>query len=303
MNAPVRYACIHARMRALGTELLGDVQLARVRASPALCTPPATDAFSDLYPPLVRWYDALIRTGTRVTPILETLLCRHEIENLKLLWRSALRRRPVPPHLWRPLGRRASVAFDRAPTIARLLDALAHTPYARLSRETWRSHGEDLIAAELAFEHWVYHQLAERMMALSPEEGSGRALLADVLRERDLDLLRRGRDTYELDPAMVVGLAVLLPSEAPRASLQRLAAWEPSAGPISTVLPRTILSSAADAHDWDDVVEGLRRRQAAACRRALMAWPFQAAPILAAVLLREQQMRLWIRLAAARRAV
>jgi hypothetical protein len=301
VNAPVRFASANARLHAIKSDLLDDVQLSRMQAAPALCSPAATDAYADLYPPLVRWYSTLVVSHAPARSVLLALFRRHEIENLKLLWRCAVRQRPLPSHCWRPLGSLAALEPWSPQSIEALVAQLTSTCYARLADETWRSHGADLAAAELALEGWVYAGIHDRAAQLPKAERGARNLLLLILRERDLDLLRRGRETYRLEPSFAAGLTTVLKEETTTEALRSLAAWEPSAGPLAAFLPRPLSRICDGARGWDEVMDAVGRARLRSCRRALIGWPFQVAPAVAAVLLREDQMRVWTRLAAAGR--
>jgi hypothetical protein len=297
VNAPVRFAYANARMRAMKNELWEPGYLARLRVAPALCVPPPTDALLEIYPPLVRWYVTLMDACAPARSVLMALFRRHEIENLKLLWRCAQRGRELPAHCWRPLAPLASLEPVRAHSVAGLVEQLENTPYAHLAAETWRSHGADLAAAELALDRWVLSELHRGASALPDREAGARDLLFTLLRERDLDILRRGSDTYRLEPAFVVGLTTVLRKEHGFDELRALAVWQPSSGPLTAALPAALARQYGDVRDWDDLTTAVARSRAAACRRALMAWPFQVAPSIAALILREDQMRAWARLA------
>lgn len=297
MNAPVRFAYANARMRAMKNELWEPGYLARLGAAPALCVPPPTDALLEIYPPLVRWYATLLDACATARSVLMALFRRHEIENLKLLWRCAQRGRELPAHCWRPLAPLACLEPVRAHSVGGLVEQLENTPYAHLAAETWRSHGADLAAAELALDRWVLSELYGAASALPDREAAARDLLFTLLRERDLDILRRGSDAYRLEPAFVVGLTTVLRKEHGFEGLRALAVWQPSSGPLAAALPAPLTRQSGDVRDWDDLMSAVARSRAAACRRALMAWPFQIAPSIAALILREDQMRAWARLA------
>jgi hypothetical protein len=68
------------------------------------------------------------------------------------------------------------------------------------------------------------------------------------------------------------------------------------------MLPRPLQRLAPSAASWDDVLLAVRGARRAACRRAFVGWPYQVAPALAGLLLREEQLRETLRLTAARTA-
>jgi hypothetical protein len=208
----------------------------------------------------------------------------------------------MPAGCWRPLAPLARLEPAPARTLASLVAGLKDTPYAPLAAETWRSHGDDLAAAELAFDGWALSAVHAAAAALPECEAAARDLLFGLLRERDLDLLRRGCDAYGLEPMFAVGLTTVLRRDHGRDALRPLAAWTPSSGTFAAVLPPALARMAGGARDWDALMAALRHGRTVACRRALMAWPFQIAPIVAAVMLREDQMRAWASLAAVERS-
>jgi hypothetical protein len=70
---------------------------------------------------------------------------------------------------------------------------------------------------------------------------------------------------------------------------------------LSSVLPAALARLYGDVSDWDDLMTAVRRVRTADCRRALTAWPFQIAPSLAALVLREAQMQAWASLASVKK--
>jgi hypothetical protein len=284
-------------MRALKNDLWEPIQISRLRAAPALSVPAPTDALEDLYPPLVRWYVTLLHACAPARAVLLAMFRRHEIENLKLLWRSAVRGRALPSHCWRPLAPLDSLKPMRASSPAGLVELLKTTAYGHLAAETWRSHGSDLVAAELAMDAWVLSNLHDAAVGLPDREAPARDLLFALLRERDLDILRRARDGYRLEPSFAVGLTTRLRREHRREALVALAVWQPSRGALVSVLPASLVHRYGEVKDWDDLMAALDRVRTAECRRLLMAWPFQIAPSIAALILREDQMRIWASLA------
>ncbi|HSC26312.1 MAG TPA: hypothetical protein VLD67_03505, partial [Vicinamibacterales bacterium] len=272
MNAPVRFACANARMHALKRDLWDGGQLAlRLAGGPAAV--PEED-LSAVYSPLVRWYEVLQDEYIPARSVLGALLRVHEIENLKLLWRCAVRQRPLPQRCWRPLGRLAAISEEAAAeSVPLLVERLRHTPYAHLTAATWRSHGVDLLAAELALDGWVLSAVYEAAIALSPSERLARDLLFDWLRERDVDLLGRAARAYEFDPSFAASLTTVLRRECRHTTLVAVAAWK--GGAMTPHLPQTIRRAGSGATDWDALLAALRRARARRCRRALVAYPYQ----------------------------
>jgi hypothetical protein len=287
VNAPVRFAYVNARMRAMKNDLWDAARFARFEAAPAFAGPAPTDSFDVLYPPLLRWYATLLEGCPPARTVLTAMFRRHEIENLKLLWRCTLRGRELPQRCWRPLAPLATLQPTRARTLGGLVEQLEGTPYAQLAAETWRSHQTDLAAAELAMDGWAFSALHDAAIALPDREAPARELVFSLLRERDLDLLRRACASYRLEPAFAPSLTTRLRREERGEGLRALAAWRPSNGPLSSILPPRLARLYGEVGDWDRLMAAVHRVRTAECRRTLMAWPFQIAPSLAALMLRE----------------
>ena len=165
-----------------------------------------------------------------------------------------------------------------------------------------RSHPADLPAAEIGLDRWVWGGLHDAAVHLPAREATARRLVVLLILEHDLDLLRRGtvvrsrsRPRRQVDRASCRG-------SAGSPALTRAASWQPADGPLARVLPPRLLRLAPAAAGWDDVLRGARRARLAACRRAFVGWPFQLAPAIATLLLRDAQARAAISLAAARGA-
>jgi hypothetical protein len=298
MNAPVHFAYANARLHALLNELWDPGRVHRA-LRPA-CEPVAAADMTAVYAPLVRWYKTLIGGCAPARDTLVALLRVAELENVKLLWRAAARGRELPGGCWRPLGSLATVSpSSAASSIHALVERLAGTPYGALAAATERSHGDDLLAAELALEGWGQAALYDAAVRLPSRDERARDLVFAWMREREADLLRRAGRSYGIEPAFAVGLARVLRQECDRASLITLAAWEEERGGLAQHLPAALRRLAGPAADWDGLMLALRRVRARACRRALIVYPYQSAPIIAAILLREEQARAELSLAAA----
>lgn len=122
-----------------------------------------------------------------------------------------------------------------------------------------------------------------------------------LILEHDLDLLRRGT-AFGLEADLVAKSTVVLSREGSIAALARTASWRPGDGPLARVLPPAVLRLSAAAVGWDDVLRDVRQARLKACRRAFVGWPFELAPPIAALLLRDAQARAAMSLAAARGA-
>ena len=304
MTSAIRYARAHTRMRALKSRLWTAAD--RPLLLEAWTDPDGRPVSGDpghVYPPLVRWYETLMGAAPDGRRALAALLRLHEAENLKLLWRAAFHRSDLVAGSWRPLEPLATISpADRAASVEELAERLASTPYGALARTLLRSHPHDLLAVEIGIDRWASAGLGDAARALPRGEAAAACLLLAVCRERDVTLLRRGARSFGLAPDLVAKSTIVLSTECRIEALVRMAMWTPAAGPLAAVLPPPLLRMGGDVPDWPALEIALREHRRRACRRAFVQWPFQLAPLIAAVLLREGQGRLAIGLAAARRA-
>lgn len=196
-------AYAHARMRGCKSRLL-----TRPDALPLFT---ATDdaamrrvvAALELEPPLrrlLRVYRTALRGYRGGEPLFRALLHLHEIENVKLLWRATVRRgrADAVARLWIDLESLASFSIADAASTRDLAGKLADTPYAAIADTVARAHGNDLAAAELAFDRWASQQLLDAVRHLPRREALTRRLVEMFVRERDAELLRRGEKWYGL---------------------------------------------------------------------------------------------------------
>jgi hypothetical protein len=253
-----------------------------------------------VFPPLVRWYALVGRLYPAARPVVGWLFRLHEIENVKLLWRAALRGRPPIAACWRPLEPLGVVPFEGHPltpdALVRLLD---RTAYAGIARTLVRHHRADLPATEIGLDRWVWSGLNEEIARLPVAEARAAALLGLRVLEHDLDLLRRGAISG-IDPDLVAKATVRLSSAYRPAALVAIALWRPEAGPLSRVLPGPIARLCGEPADWEAALYAVRRARLRACRRASVGWPFDLAPPIAALLLRDAQAQAAMSVAAAR---
>jgi hypothetical protein len=168
---------------------------------------------------------------------------------------------------------------------------LRPTPYGDIARSIVRAHANDLLAADLAFDRWASSEVAAAADALAPAEAVARGLARSLVRERDLNLLRRGVRAYRLSVDAVLGGLVLLPREMPRDELRRLAEWTGDGGGTLPTWPKAWVLPAPVPCDWDAVVLALKRGRRRACRQAFLGSPYCLAPPLALLLLQEEEVR------------
>lgn len=243
MSRPAR-AYAHARMRSIKARLLD-----RAGALPLLCATDerstdhalstfGVDPYGELFPQLFARLLPVYRVALRVhrgdESIFRAFLRLHAIENVKIEWREAAARRDSGAPAGRENGHR------------RDLQELDET----LDVESLRDAGE------LALDRWGTRQLLDAAESLDP---LARALVDTVVRERDVEVMRRGPKFYGISEAAARAMTVL----------QR----EPAN------------------------VETLRRTRRRLCRRAFIGHTFDLAPSLAVVLLAEEELRGLIALA------
>jgi len=303
MTSAVRFSAGHARVRALKSRLWTSLDRALIlRAGVQPDGRPLSGEPDLVFPELVRWYAIVLRLYPAAQPLVTWMLRLHEIENLKLLWRAALRGRPPIRACWRPLDPLATISFEpRATPPDALVHRLARTPYGAIARTLMRSHPVDLPATEIGLDRWVWGGLYDAAVDLPPSEQTARRLALRLILEHDLDLLRRGT-SFGLEADLVAKSTVVLSRECRIPALTLAASWRPADGPLARVLPPRLLRLAPAAATWDDVLRGARRARLAACHRAFVGWPFQLAPAIATLMLRDAQARAAVSLAAARRA-
>lgn len=302
MTAAVRFAAANARMHALKSRLW--TPLDRHLVAGAGVEPdgrPLGGAPAETYPPLVRWYTVFLAIYPTAAPLLMALFRRHEVENLKLLWRAAARSRVPPAHCWRPLEPLGVLPWAaRATTPAELVHRLAGTAYGDIARALLRSHATDLPATEIGLDRWVWTGISGEAARLPAAERGAAELVETLVLEHDVELLRRGA-SVGLEPDLVAKSTVGLSRTCGAGPLAAAAAWRASEdGPLFRVLPRALARWADHAKDWDDVMRRLRARRLRACRRTFAGWPFRLAPGIAALLLREEQAAAAASIAAAR---
>lgn len=303
MTSAVRFSAGYARVRALKSRLWTALDRPLVlRAGVQPDGRPLSGDPANVFPELMRWYAIVMRMYPAGRVLVTWMVRIHEIENLKLLWRAALRGRPPLRTCWRPLDPMATIDFEpRTSDPGELVHRLARTPYGAIARTLLRSHPADLPAAEIGLDRWAWTGLHDAALQLPPRDAAARRLALLLILEHDLDLLRRGT-SFGLDADLVAKSTVALSRTCRIPALSAAASWQPADGPLARVLPASLLRLAPAAADWDDVLRGARRARLSACRRAFVEWPFQLAPAIALLLLRDAQARAAVSLSAARGA-
>jgi vacuolar-type H+-ATPase subunit C/Vma6 len=304
VTGPAAFAFGNARVRARKSRLLGPEDGLVLRAACAAGAPAAaatalprleTDVRA-LFAALVDDYDVLLRGyRARGADLILGLLGLHEVENLKLVWRARARGQPLGAwsRFWRPLGRLATLHADawRVPlTDGEALARLSGTPYAQIAASVARAHHADPGAAEMAFDRWASARVWQAAAALPRAEHAARTLVRSLALERDLGALHRAVASNGLSPRQAAAAPVLLGQEMDAAALEALAGWVPETGSLGSLLPPGLLRG-APVRDWDELSLQLRRRRRQACLRAFRAPPFQMAPAVAYLLLREAELQ------------
>jgi hypothetical protein len=245
----------------------------------------------DIFPPLVGCYTTIARMNRGAAPLVTALFRLQEIENVKLLWRAANLARAPLAECWRPLEPLASFHFDaRTLAPADLVQRLSTTPYRDIARALFRSHAGDQPAVEMGLDRWAWQGLYDEAQRLPASERRTYELLRVLVIEHDLDLLRRGR-SFGLDADLVAKATIVLAREHGAAALVDVAAWRPSpsGSTLAATLPARLARLTGEPRGWDDALLAIRRARLRLCRRAFIGWPFQLAPAIALVLLRDAQ--------------
>jgi hypothetical protein len=293
-----RFAYGQARVRARKSRLAGPGDAAAPEAARARA-PDRAGRFAAL----VADYGVVLRGFPCGQELVRALAGLHEIENLKLGWRALSRGLPAARwvHLWRPLGRLETFPLADWRDAVSLSEALSRLgpPLGPVAAALHRSHHARPADVELALDRWASRRLLDEARSLPARERAASELVLAIVRERDLDLVRRGA-AFGMAPAVAAGLAVLLGEEVGVEPLRALAAWTPGKGALAACLPPSLLRRAGGRPaDWDDLAARLRRARRRACARAFRDAPFGLASPVAFLLLREEEERSWTSLAEA----
>jgi vacuolar-type H+-ATPase subunit C/Vma6 len=298
-------------VRALKSQLFGTDTVRRLRSArdgqhlgaadaETAADPDAAVDGSDLvrrrFRHLVASYTIVLGSYPSGQTLFRALFRLHEVENLKLAWRAHIRLHPFERwrSLWRPLGPLETVRLEDCrdqTSLAGLVASLRTTPYGALADTTFRAHADDLVASELAFDRWASASIDRAATGLGRAEKTARDLARAVVRERDLNLLRRGVQAFGLSPDAVLGSLVALKRELRAGELTRLATWTAQEGRILRAWPKAWKAGPDIPADWDALLVAVKRARRQACRRAFLASPYCLAPALALLLLQEEEVR------------
>jgi hypothetical protein len=308
VRGPPAFAYAYGRVRARHSRLLGPEDAVTLRAGVApgavlptlavvgLAPGPPAQACAAVFARLVCDYAALLKCLPAGHDLLRALLGLHEVENLKLAWRGLSRRLPFERWRapWRDLRGLETLRRDtlrEASSLRELAAALRGSPYGEAADSILRAHEDDPLAAEVALDRWASRRLLEEARRLPRRDGDAAALAVALVRERDLDVVRRAEAWYGLAPSLVAAATALLQGEIGRAAVERLAEWTPTAGPLAVRLPAALARAVGPVADWDALQSALRRNRRRACARAMRRAPFSLGPAVAFLLLREEEVR------------
>ena len=159
-------------MRALKSRLLGREIVVRASRS-ATARQDLSALASGAFRELVDWYHIVLTSYPTGQALVLALLRRHEIENVKLVWRAIVGRHPCSrwAGLWIPLERLATVRIDDCRDchwLDALVEALRTTPYAEIGDAMRRAHPHNLPAAEMGFDRWASRAIVREADALPP---------------------------------------------------------------------------------------------------------------------------------------
>lgn len=309
MTGAAQFAFGNTRVRAMKSRLWRPEDAAALRAAAARgaqfaylqealgyeAQDPA-ELFVAIFGRLIADYDKVLRSYATGDALFLALARLHEVENLKLAWRALAYAHPAERWIacWRPLGRLETLrreGWREAGSLRQALGLLHGTPYEQIGSAVFRAHETDLPAAEMAFDRWASTRLLEAARSLPPAEHRARDLIFQLLRERDCEVLFRGRSSYGMALDLAIGSTVLLPAEVRRPELQLFAAWTPEAGSLAPLVPPRLLRDPAGVTDVRSLRRALRIARRQSCRRVFMEQPFQLGPAVAFLLLREEEVR------------
>ena len=311
MMASGRVAYANARVRALKSQLFGPDLVGRLRAVRDIPTEGADGRevprdvgvigdWSDLptrrFRHLLTCYRVVLASYPSGQTLFRALLRLHEIENLKLVWRARFSSHPFErwDPLWRSLGVLETVRLEDCrdqTSLAGFVASLRVTPFGVIAEATWRAHADDLLASELALDRWASASIARAAASLGRAETTARDLALAVVRERDLNLLRRGVQAFGLSPDAVLGGLALLPREVSSDELTRLAMWTPQSGRLLLAWPRAWGRTADRPADWDGLLLAVKWARGQQCRRAFLGSPYCLGPAMALLLFQEEEVR------------
>ena len=205
MTARGQLAFAHARVRAWKGRLLRRIDILPLLGTSADPdrTLEALGIGNEPFTGLLQLYQLLIQSYRDEAPLFRAMLRLHEIENVKLAWRAIVRRidRSRWTPLWLLLGKLASVEIGSVGNSLRDFVAdLAKTPYGTIADRVMLAHGDDLAAAEMAFDRWASAELLRTSAALRKP---ARRLIESIIRERDAQLFVRGEQSYGLSSGAI----------------------------------------------------------------------------------------------------
>ena len=206
MNALAGRAYGQARARARRAAILSEPAVIAMAGVPALTqiagwrdlgrTDDGSATLAVVFSRLIADHVVMRRAYPEARAALAALLQLHELENLKLLWRAAVRGTAGAEWRgsWRPLGVLQTIRLDSFAgplTLAALTATLQATRYRELAEATRQSHGQDVAAAELAIDRFGTAALVSAHDRLPRRERSARKLLRAIIDHRNARLEQR----------------------------------------------------------------------------------------------------------------
>ncbi len=289
MTTAARLAYGNTRVRAMKSRLRGPPEAARRRLDRRRGRARGGDGGS-LFGELVAAYATVRASCPGTEGVVTALVGLHEIENLKVAWRALSGSVPadrwIP--LWRPLGPLGSLD----PEIFR--EETVESAAARLP-PPWKTLWEEALArrqdpasVEIGWDRRSSRELVRAARGL--RDGDSREILLALVRERDLQIVRRGAAFYGLDPPATAASTALLSDELGEAGVADLCGWRGTA-PLDRRIARGLGLRGDPPTDWPALELRLRRRRRDLCRRAFRRGPFSTAPAVALLVLKEEERR------------
>jgi hypothetical protein len=232
MNTPGR-AYGFARVSAMKSTLLTPEDVVAIRcttdarASDRAAAALEIDEEPKRFARLISRYRSVLRAYVEADPIIRRMLQLHEVENVKLAWRAAIRK--IEAARWQPLLRNLeelatidAARLGSANTLYEVAQSLARTPFEEVAESVLGAHGDDLAAAELAFDRWASVRLLDSVSLMGEAEHLARDIIIELVRERDDELAARGVIAYGLSPEAAAAARALGSFPPPRRDLIRL---------------------------------------------------------------------------------
>jgi hypothetical protein len=289
LSSAVRFAFGNARVRAMKSRLRGPAEVAASRTRRRRGAPRKWRDEGALFSELVADTETVLRSYPDTgADLFRALLRLQELENLKLAWRSIVHSLPAERWLplWRPLG------WNRSLDPETLLSGNRELSFGRgLLEGAPVPAGGDPSAAELAWDSWGSRELLRAARSLPRAEELARRIATALVRERDLQIVRRGVPNFGMTPAAVAASTVLVSEELEETAVEGLSRWTPADGPLERSVAKRLGLKGPAPGNWPALELALRRSRRALCRSAFRGDPFCFAPAVAYLALKEEEIR------------